>query len=47
LNAYAFWELGQIASISSIAALIGALLMLILSIYGLIKIRRTSEGATI
>ena len=47
LNAYAFWELGQIASISAIAALIGALLMLLLSIAGLIKIRRTPEDATI
>ena len=26
LNAYAFWELGQIASISALAALVGALL---------------------
>jgi hypothetical protein len=47
LNAYAFWQLGQIASISAIAALIGALLMLLLSIAGLIHIRRTSEDATI
>ena len=47
LNAYAFWELGQIASISAIAALIGALLMLLLSIAGLKKIRRTPEDATI
>jgi hypothetical protein len=47
LNAYAFWELGQIASISAIAALVGALLMLLLSIAGLIHIRRTPEDATI
>jgi hypothetical protein len=47
LNAYAFWELGQIASISALAALVGALLMLLLSIAGLIHIRRTSEDATI
>jgi hypothetical protein len=47
LNAYAFWQLGQIASISAIAALVGALLMLLLSIAGLIHIRRTSEDATI
>jgi hypothetical protein len=47
LNAYAFWQLGQIASISAIAALAGALLMLLLSIAGLIHIRRTSEDATI
>ena len=47
LNAYAFWQLGQIASISALAALAGALLMLLLSIAGLIHIRRTSEDATI
>ncbi len=47
LNAYAFWQLGQIASISAMAALGGALLMLFLSIAGLIHIRRTSEDATI
>ena len=47
LNAYAFWQLGQIASISAMAALAGALLMLLLSIAGLIHIRRTSEDATI
>ena len=47
LNAYAFWQLGQIASISAIAALVGALLMLLLSIAGLIHIRRTPEDATI
>ena len=47
LNAYAFWQLGQIASISAIAALAGALLMLLLSIAGLVHIRRTSEDATI
>jgi len=47
LNAYAFWELGQIASISALASLAGALLMLLLSIAGLIHIRRTPEDATI
>jgi hypothetical protein len=47
LNAYAFWELGQIASISAMVALAGALLMLLLSIAGLIHIRRTPEDATI
>jgi uncharacterized integral membrane protein len=47
LNAYAFWQLGQIASIAALAALGGALLMLLLSIAGLIHIRRTPEDATI
>ena len=47
LNAYAFWELGQIAKISALASLAGALLMLLLSIAGLMHIRRTPEDATI
>lgn len=47
LNAYAFWQLGQIAAISALASLAGAVLMLFLSIAGLIHIRRTPEDATI
>ncbi|KGA15558.1 hypothetical protein GM50_16910 [freshwater metagenome] len=47
LNAYAFWQLGQIAAISALASLAGAVLMLLLSIAGLIHIRRTPEDATI
>ena len=47
LNAYAFWELGQIALISAGVALLGAILLLLLSIAGLIHLRRTHEDATI
>lgn len=47
LNAYAFWQLGQIALISAGVALLGGFLMLLLSIAGLIHLRRTPEGAMI
>ena len=47
LNAYAFWQLGQIALISAGVALVGAILMLLLSIAGLIHLRRTPLDATI
>jgi hypothetical protein len=47
LNAYAFWQLGQISMISALTALIGAIGLLVLSIAGLMHIRRTPEDATI
>ena len=47
LTAYAFWELGQIALISAGVALLGGFLMLLLSIAGLIHLRRTPMDATI
>jgi hypothetical protein len=47
LNAYAFWEIGQIAKIGALASLIGGLLLLILSIAGWVHLRRTPEDATI
>lgn len=47
LEAYAFGTMGVIAGYGAIAALIGGLLMLILTIAGVIHIRRTPEGATI
>ena len=47
LTAYAFWELGQIALISAGVTLLGGILMLLLSIAGLIHLRRTPEDATI
>lgn len=47
LEAYAFGTLGVIAGYSAIAALAGGLIMLILSIAGLIHIRRTPLDATI
>lgn len=47
LTAYAFGTLGVIASYGAIAALIGGVVMLLLSIAGLMHIRRTPESATI
>jgi hypothetical protein len=47
LTAYAFGTLGVIASYGAIAALVGGAVMLLLSIAGLIHIRRTPESATI
>jgi hypothetical protein len=40
LNAYAFWQLGQIALYSAIAAFTGAALMLILTVLGFLHLRR-------
>ena len=47
LTAYAFGTLGVIASYGAIAALAGGVVMLLLSIAGLIHIRRNPESATI
>ena len=47
LTAYAFGTLGSIAGISALVSLAGSLVMLLLSILGLIHIRRVSEDATI
>ena len=47
LTAYAFGTLGVIAGYGAFAALIGGVIMLMLSIAGLIHIRRTPESATI
>ena len=47
LTAYAFGTLGVIASFGAIAALAGGVVMLLLSIAGLVHIRRTPESATI
>jgi hypothetical protein len=47
LEAYAFGTMGVIAGYGAIAALIGGLLMLILTIAGVIHLRRTPEDATI
>lgn len=41
LNAYAFWKMGQIALFGAIAAFAGAGLLLVLSILGLVHLRRT------
>jgi hypothetical protein len=42
LDAYAFWKIGQIAGIAAIVSFAGAALMLILSILGMVHLRRTS-----
>jgi hypothetical protein len=47
LNAYAFWQIGQIAKIGALASLVGGILLVILSIAGWIHLRRTTHEATI
>jgi hypothetical protein len=47
LNAYAFWEMGQIMIAAAIAAFAGATLMLILSALGFIHSRRTAPEAEV
>jgi hypothetical protein len=47
LNAYGFWEMGQIAIIAAYTAFIGAALMLVLSILGLMHLRRAAPEAEI
>jgi len=47
LEAYAFGTMGVIAGYGAIAALVGGVVMLLLSIAGLIHIRRTPDSATI
>lgn len=42
LDAYAFWQVGQIALIGAIVSFAGAGLMLILSVLGIAHLRRTS-----
>ncbi|MEN9292637.1 MAG: hypothetical protein RL288_433 [Actinomycetota bacterium] len=46
-NAYAFWQLGQIAMYASWAAAAGGAVMLILSILGFMHLRRTPESVTV
>lgn len=47
LNAFAFWQVGQIAMYASIACFIGGLLMLILTIMGYAHLRNTTSEETI
>jgi hypothetical protein len=47
LNAFAFWQLGQIALYAAYAASIGGVLMLILTLLGFAHIRRVEADATI
>ncbi len=42
LNAYAFWKMGQIALWAAIAAFAGAGLLLILSVFGFVHLRRVA-----
>jgi hypothetical protein len=46
-NAYAFWQLGQIAMYAMWAAIAGGVIMLILSILGFMHLRRTPESVTV
>jgi len=46
-NAYAFWQLGQIAMYASWAAVAGGVVMLILSFLGFMHLRRTPESVTV
>ena len=45
LNAYAFWQMGQIALIAGIVSLVAAVAMLILSVLGFLHLRRTPAEA--
>lgn len=47
LEAYGFWQLGQIALFAAIAAFTGAGLLLILSIVGLVHGRRVTAGTEV
>jgi uncharacterized membrane protein YkgB len=44
---YAFWQIGQIAMFAMWAALVGGIVMLVLSILGFAHLRRTPESATV
>src|SRR5215467_3634148 len=45
LNAYAFWQMGQIALIAGIVSLVAAAVMLVLSVLGFWHLRRTPAEA--
>lgn len=47
LNAFAFWQVGQIAMYASIACLVGGVFMLIFTVLGFSHLRRTSSDETI
>jgi hypothetical protein len=46
-NAYAFWQLGQIAMYAMWAAIAGGAIMFILSMLGIMHLRRTPESETV
>jgi hypothetical protein len=45
LNAYAFWQIGQIALYAAIAAYIGGVIFLVLAVIGFLRARRTPADA--
>ena len=47
LNAYGFWQMGQIAWIGAIVSFAGAALLLILSLFGVAHLRRVPEAAEV
>ena len=47
LNAYGFWKMGQIMLIAAWAAFAGAALMLILSVLGLVHLRRAAPESEV
>jgi hypothetical protein len=47
LNAYGFWQMGQIAMIGAIVSFAGAALLLILSLFGVWHLRRVPETAEV
>jgi len=47
LNAYAFWQVGQIALIASIVSFVAAAALLLLSVFGLVHARRVPIEAEI
>ena len=47
LNAYGFWKIGQIALIAAWTAFTGAALLLILSVFGIVHLRRTAPEAEV
>jgi len=47
LNAYAFWQLGQIALYAAIAAFVAGAVMLVLTVLGFVHLRRAPRDAEI
>ena len=47
LEAYAFWQMGQIALFASIACFALAVVMLVFTVFGFVHMRRTPEDAEI
>ena len=45
LNAYAFWQIGQIALYAAIAAFAGGVIFLALAVLGFLHMRRTPAEA--